>query len=51
MNERGRRERGDGGDNDATVRAHESRPGRVVLTDTANADAWIASDLAVEPEP
>jgi hypothetical protein len=35
---------------DAEVRVHESRPGRVVFTEADNSDAWIATDLTVEPE-
>lgn len=32
------------------VSAHESRPGRIVFTERGNTDAWIASDLTVDPE-
>ena len=32
------------------VSAYETRPGRVVFTETENADAWIATDLAVAVE-
>jgi hypothetical protein len=34
---------------EATVRAHQSRPGRVVFTEEGNTDAWIATGLTVEP--
>lgn len=53
MNERGRHERVDADENptDSAVRAHESRPGRLVFTEGGNTDGWIATDLAVEPEP
>jgi len=34
----------------APVTACETRPGRVVFTVPDNADAWIASDLAMTPE-
>mgnify|MGYP000572025190 CR=1 FL=1 len=33
---------------DAVVSAHTSAPGRTVLTQTDNVDAWIASDLTVD---
>jgi len=53
MEERGRQRRGEAAvENraEASVRAHESCPGRVVFTLEGNTDAWIASDLTVEPE-
>jgi len=31
-----------------TLTAHESRPGRTVITEEGNPDAWIATDLTVE---
>lgn len=34
-----------------TVSAHETRPGRLVFTEVGNCDGWIATDLAVDPEP
>ncbi len=34
---------------DRLVSAHSSGPDRIVLTDQSNADAWIASDVTVEP--
>ena len=34
----------------APVTACETRPGRFVFTVADNADAWIASDLAMTPE-
>jgi hypothetical protein len=53
MNESGRRQSPEGesvGDG-PTVRAHESRPGRIVFTEQGNTDAWIATDLTVDPAP
>lgn len=35
---------------ESVVRAHESRPGRIVFTEAGNTDAWIATDLALDPE-
>lgn len=32
------------------VRAHESRPGRTVFTETDNPDAWLATDLTYDTE-
>jgi len=40
-----------GVDDGPQVTAHESRPGRVVFTEADNCDAWIASDLTVDPGP
>jgi hypothetical protein len=54
MNETGRLPSPEGeeyGGDCPTVRATESCPGRVVLTERGNTDAWIATDLTVEPEP
>ena len=33
------------------VTAHESCPGRTVFTESGNCDAWIATDLTLDPEP
>lgn len=38
------------GAGDRLVTAHSSGPERTVLTERGNADAWIASDLVVEPD-
>jgi len=35
-------------DANAVVSAHTTTPGRTVLTDRDNSDAWIASDLTLE---
>lgn len=41
----------EGGDERATPRVtvHEIRPDRVVFTETGNTDAWISTDLTVDP--
>lgn len=41
---------GESNGDETAVRAHESRPGRVVFTEEGNTDAWIATDLVVDPE-
>lgn len=28
--------------------AHQSRPGRTIITEDGNSDAWIATDLTIE---
>jgi len=35
---------------DTLVTACETRPGRVVFTESDNSDAWIATDLTVDLE-
>ncbi|MHC3439595.1 DUF7331 family protein [Natrialbaceae archaeon A-gly3] len=35
----------------SVVTSHETRPGKVVLTEHDNPDGWIATDLAVDLEP
>jgi hypothetical protein len=47
----GRQGSGESNAEETPVRAHESRPGRLVFTEEGNTDAWIATDLAVDPEP
>lgn len=32
------------------VTAHQTAPGRTVLTERGNADAWIASDLTIDTD-
>lgn len=36
---------------DHRITSCETRPGRVVFTHSDDADAWIATDLVVTPEP
>lgn len=36
---------------ESIVSSHETSPGRVVLTERDNSDGWIASTVAVDPEP
>ena len=33
------------------VTCHETRPGKIVLTEKDNSDAWIAADVALELRP
>ena len=35
----------------SVVTSHETRPGKIVLTERDNSDGWIATDLAVDVEP
>ena len=35
----------------AVVTCHETRPGKVVITERNNTDGWIATDTPVELEP
>lgn len=39
----------DDGDGERTVSAHQCTPERVVFTEEANPDGWIATDLTIEP--
>lgn len=39
-----------GGKEGPAVSAHCTTPERTVFTEQGNSDAWIASDLVVEPE-
>ena len=41
----------DGSHEQDRVTVHETRPGRHVFALAGNSDAWIATDLAVTPEP
>ena len=36
---------------ESVVTSHETRPGKVVLTERDNHDGWIATDFAVDLEP
>lgn len=36
---------------ESIVSSHETSPGRIVLTERDNSDGWIASTVAVDPEP
>lgn len=40
----------DDGEEDPAVSAHRTSPDRTVFTEQGNSDAWIASDLVLEPE-
>ncbi|MFP8889173.1 hypothetical protein ACLI4U_05320 [Natrialbaceae archaeon A-CW2] len=33
------------------VTCHETRPGKIVLTEKDNSDAWIAADVSLELRP
>ena len=35
----------------AVVSCHETRPGKVVITERDNTDGWIATDTPVDIEP
>ncbi|SEV94427.1 hypothetical protein [Natrinema salifodinae] len=35
----------------AVVTSHETRPGKIVLTERDNSDGWIATDLTVDLVP
>jgi hypothetical protein len=54
MNERGQHEavavEEEPPEREVAVRAHESRPGRLVFTEDGNTDGWIATDLVLQPE-
>lgn len=54
MNDRGRHEPVESDaerpEHHVAVRAHESRPGRLVFTEDGNTDGWIATDLVLETE-
>jgi hypothetical protein len=43
-----RHRRGRDGATDSRVLAHDCGNGKVVLTESGNSDAWLASDAAVE---
>ncbi|MFC4988710.1 MULTISPECIES: hypothetical protein [Saliphagus] len=36
---------------ESIVSSHETRPGKVVLTERNNSDGWISSTVAVDLEP
>lgn len=41
----------EGSDDEQSVAVHQTRPGRLVFTEAGHADAWIATDIAVVPDP